>query len=463
MTAGLRVAAALLLALAAPLPVRAATPPPAASPGLPYEVRATGTLDVATSRLALSTSLLVATPVGGLRALTLAIPPRAYRAWSGTRVTVDGVVVTPTWVNTIGLAVTFPRAWLPGTRHVLRVEGVIDFAASTDTMGYLRRTRIGGTTVLAAGDFLPLPMAEPRWPVFANPLNASHARSITFTLRTSTPVDASAVILPGELLAGPVSGPGTAWTARLAPARSFALVVAPGYAVSRTTIDLSDVGGPAVMELSAHGGSAAMRAADLRDAAHALRELTRRFGPGPYRSIRIVTTETGGYAHKYPGVILMGRNFALGTARTHIIDHEMAHAWWYDLVAPDEGRHSWMNEALAEWSAQRLDGRTTAVTAGDCTKPIDGPSWKTPGYYARFFGAGNYYECVYKRGTHALMGVGRTIGFERLEGCLRAYASANRFRSPGPRELLGSLAACDKRVLPLLTPYFSPATLEALK
>ena len=463
MRIGLRVAAALLVALVPGVPVRAATPPPPAPPGLPYEVRATGTLDVATSRLALSTSLLVATPAGGLRALTLAIPPRAYRAWSGTRVTVDGVVVAPAWTSTLGLSVTFPRPWLPGTRHVLRVEGVIDFAASTDSMGYLRRTVIGGSTVLAAGDFLPLPMAEPRWPVFANPLNASHARVITFTLATTTPVDASAVILPGELLDGPASGAGSRWTTRLAPARSFALVVAPGYAVSRATLDLSAVGGPAAMELFAHGGSAVMREADLRDAARALRELTRRFGPGPYRSLRIVTTETGGYAHKYPGVILMGRNFSLGAARTHVIEHEMAHAWWYDLVAPDEGQHSWMNETLAEWSAQRLDGRTTAATAGDCAKPIDGPSWKAAGYYTRFFGPGNYYECVYKRGTHALMGVGQAIGFGRLEACLRTYAQANRFRSPGPRELLGSLAACDPRVLPLLVPYFSPATLAALE
>ena len=436
---------------------------PAAPLGLRYEVTATGIYDVATSRLSLSTSLLVATPAGGLGSLTLSVVARAYSAWSGTKVTVDGVPVQPVWTNTIGLVVTFPVRWAAGSRHVLRIEGLIDAAKSSDTMGYLRRTVSGGSAVFAAGDFLPLPMSAPRWPVFANPLNAVHARSISFTLITSSPLDAAAVIMPGTRTVGPAVGPGSLWSYRLAPARSFALVIAPGYGVSRRTIDLSAYGGPRAMEISTHGINRLVREADLAAAATSLSELTRRFGPGPYSSIRIITTETGGYAHKYPGMILMGRNFALGAARNHIVAHEMAHAWWYDLVAPDEGSNSWMNETLAEWSAQRLDGRTTAASAGDCTKPIDGPSYRATGYYSRFFGPGNYYECVYKRGTHALMTVGRAIGFERLEGCLRAYASANRFRSPGPRELLGTLSSCDPRVLPILRPYFSAQTLATLE
>jgi hypothetical protein len=438
----------------------AATPPPL---GLRYEVTATGALDLPTSRLALSTSLLVATPAGGLDSLTLSVVARAYGAWSGTKITVDGVPVQPVWTNTIGLVVTFPVRWAGGSRHVLRIEGLIDAAKSSDTMGYLRRTVIGGSTVFAAGDFLPLPMPAPRWPVFANPLNAVHARSITFTVTTSSPLDAAGVIMPGRRIGGPATGVGSRWSYRLAPARSFALVVAPGYGVSRKTIDLSAVGGPRAMEISSYGVNRLVREADLAAAAISLRELTRRFGAGPYDSLRIVTTETGGYAHKYPGLILMGRNFTLGAARNHIVAHEMAHAWWYDLVAPDEGSNSWMNETLAEWSAQRLDGRTTAASAGDCTKPIDGPSYKTAGYYSRFFGPNNYYECVYKRGTALLMAVGRTIGFERLESCLRAYAQGNRFRSPGPRELLGALTTCDRRVFPILRPYFSAQTLATLE
>lgn len=423
-------------------PVTPAADAPQSIEPLDYRVEAHAALNRALTAMTLTTDLYITAPEEGLSALSLAVVARRFDAWSDRGLLVDGVERPFTWNSATGIKLAIDLAdapWAAGSEHVVTVVGRIDWKKSTDSQGQLRRVGSGATTVLTAGDIVPLPMAAPRRAVFADPLSAPVARSIRLRLTTADPISVYGVAISGELVDGPSTGEGSDWTYEIAPARSVSMLVAPGY--RRTTRSLELDGETVVVQ--AYGPTKSGRAGDLDTAAAALTDLWTRFGAGPYGRLKIVTAVAGGFAHEYPGLVVIGANFS-GVTRRHIIRHEVAHQWWQTMVATDQGRDPWMDEALAEWSADRLDGRTAPVSPTTCSKRIDGPNHKDPDYYQSFFGANQYYDCVYKRGTRLFFAVADVVGLPALEACLADYAAANRFGAPAPTVLASALRDCGR-------------------
>jgi hypothetical protein len=438
-----------LLAAAAPAPA-AAVHGTEAGYTLHYTVEATGQLNAALTRMDLTTTLTITTPDAGMDSLLLGVLPNAYRAWTTIGLRVDGVEVAPDWRTPLGLAIDLRSApWAAASIHTITVAGTIDWTRSNNTTGRLRRFGSGGSTVLLAGDFLPLPVRAAPWPVWSDPVDAATAQRIRFTLRAAAPLRAGAVILSGSQTA--VSS--TEWRAEIAPARSYALAVAPSSTFAASSTKTAGI------TVTAYGTSSSVRAADRNAAARAVRIYASKFGPAPYSSLKVVNAGLSSTqcAHEFPGVVFVCSGWT-GGPRTHLVHHEVAHQWWYGLVATDQREDPWLDESLAEFSAQRSYGWTKPFTPGDCTQPIDGRSRGSGGSaeggfsYAHEFGRNSYQECVYDRGASFWFTVGRTIGFAKLEATLRSYAAANRFGSPGPVALVRALIAADRRVLTLLNP-----------
>jgi len=435
--------AALFAALAPWAPAQAAPVRPLEIAPLAYRVDAAATLGRAKVTLDVVTTLTVTAPAGGMERLTIGVAARRFGAWADRSLSVDGVARPFAWANrtTMRLELDLAEApWAAGSTHTVRIAGRIDWRRSSDDQGMLRRIRSGGRTILTFGDMLPMPMEDPRSEAFSDPLSAPVAEEVRFSLHSILPLAAASVIASGERVAGPGSGTGHDWTFAIAPSRSFALVIAEGYRTSARSVAVSDPSGATrTMVVSAHGTSAAQRRADLDTAAAAVAAIEGRFGQGPYGRLRVVAVPGVGFAHEFPGMVLIGGKFS-GASRRHIVRHEVAHQWWDVLVATDQGDDPWMDETLTEWSALGLSGLRVRSTS--CTRPIDGPNRPTAGYYTVFFGAGNYWDCVYLRGPRLFVAVARALGAARLDACLADYAQGHRFASPPPAALVSALRGC---------------------
>jgi hypothetical protein len=458
----LALVAAVLVGLGPTATPVAAAPGSTAGYTLDYTVTATGTLDRTYTKLALTETLSITAPETGMTSLVLGVLPRGFSAWTTTATTVDGVAVPVTWSTTIGMTFDLSAApWEPGTTHEVVVSGVIDFARSTAPNARLRRIGSGSTFVLTAGDFLPLPTANPRWPVYADPLNAALARSITMTLTAPSTVANDGVAMSGDQS---VVTSGRSWTSTIAPARSFAFVLAPAFRTSTTSFTLTGANGVATpVRVSAVGNSSITRGGDLSTGAVSVKWLWSRFGAGPYTNYKIVSVPVVDAAHEFPGLLMIGSNYTSALRRV-VTRHEVAHQWWYGLVNSDQTTDPWMDESLAEYSARRIGGANSPYRIGACTRKIDGPNYASSTYYAGKFGTNGFFECIYLRGMNVFYALGNAMGGQpRLEACLKRYAQDHRFAAPGPVVLAQYLRDCDERTLPVLRAWLSAATVDATK
>jgi hypothetical protein len=181
------------------------------------------------------------------------------------------------------------------------------------------------------------------------------------------------------------------------------------------------------------------------------------FGRYPYSTLTIVhppegAEEAGGM--EYPTLITTGGAWYHAYTGVRELErvtlHEVAHQWFYGLVATDEHRHPFLDEGLAtyaeldalralygEGSAARVLGlaldqgaiyRATALQVGrDGTVGRAAPEFPTGAEYAGL---------AYARMAMLLATLGGVYGEEAIRGALGRYARAHRFGHPGPEDLL---------------------------
>jgi len=191
-----------------------------------------------------------------------------------------------------------------------------------------------------------------------------------------------------------------------------------------------------------------------------LPELSRRFGGYPYRTLTVVhppraAQDAGGM--EYPTLITTGGPWFLPYTGTRALEavtlHELAHQWFYGLVASNEARYPFLDEGLAsygelralgvrfgdssladvfglELSAEALFRAGAAISAAD--EPIAQPARE----FSSFRSLG---LLAYLRTATALETLGRCFGRDRLDRALLRYAEKHRFAHPGPAELVAEL------------------------
>jgi hypothetical protein len=114
-------------------------------------------------------------------------------------------------------------------------------------------------------------------------------------------------------------------------------------------------------------GQEAAGRATLAYAISALRIYSDRFGPYPYRDLRVAPAPINFRGMEYPQAIQLGVQLYT-TSRADLevlVAHEIAHQWWYQLVHNDPVNEPWLDEALAEYSVriylEELRGQRDAV------------------------------------------------------------------------------------------------------
>jgi len=187
-----------------------------------------------------------------------------------------------------------------------------------------------------------------------------------------------------------------------------------------------------------------------------------RYGSYPYRRLTVVrppfeASEAGGM--EYPTLITTGastRFRALGMRTIESLTlHELAHQWFYGMLASDEHQHPFLDEGLTSYAeVEAMDtfwpGRSGfdafglrvseaaayRIAAGDAEGhgAVDRPS--------NAFGTGReYVGLAYARPATALVTLGRVFGEESLRRALRRYAREQRFSHPVPSDLVAAVRA----------------------
>ncbi|KYF96812.1 metallopeptidase, partial [Sorangium cellulosum] len=184
------------------------------------------------------------------------------------------------------------------------------------------------------------------------------------------------------------------------------------------------------------------------------------FGRYPYGTLTIVhppegAEEAGGM--EYPTLITTGGSWlwpALGVRFVESVTmHELAHQWFYGLVATNEHRYPFLDEGLTTYaeadalrarygdsSGARLLGieidlmaqyRAGAIASGH-NGAIAQPA-------SDFIDGGDYAALVYTRPALLLASLGGAYGEDLVRRAVGRYARENRFRHPGPEALLDAV------------------------
>jgi hypothetical protein len=186
------------------------------------------------------------------------------------------------------------------------------------------------------------------------------------------------------------------------------------------------------------------------------------FGNYPYARLVVVhppdvAIPAGGM--EYPGLIVTGGVWYLPLTGSRVLNavtlHELAHQWFYGLIATDEARYPALDEGLASWveldalteeygtrSAYSRFGITVSAraiaewmgTVGYENGPLSRPA-------STFKSFANLTHTVYARMALLLQTLSNVYGQEKFKQALHRYSTEQRFEHPTPDALASAIAA----------------------
>ncbi|UCB53220.1 MAG: M1 family metallopeptidase [Candidatus Zixiibacteriota bacterium] len=182
----------------------------------------------------------------------------------------------------------------------------------------------------------------------------------------------------------------------------------------------------------------------------ALRFYGRAFGKYHYDHFTIMDAEVGlgGGAMEYPTLITISPSRVpeeKARVDAWIVFHEIAHQWWYGMVASNEAEEAWLDEGFAAFSQRRaLEEKfkdeanlvslwglklndLTFARVGYLLDPQRDPmvkdSWKFRSYLS-------YRANVYSKASLALETLRNHLGRKKMDGLMREYFRRYKFRHP---------------------------------
>ena len=351
---------------------------------------------------------------------------------AGNRITVDDVRGDD--VREAGYEDAGARG--PGGLYVLQLddelaagdstEVELDFTLSLGEGGFRRLGSADGTAWWASG--FPLLAWEPgvgwaRDP-FVEVLGETATSPVADTTVTVDAPEDLTVLMTGaqEEPSAPDDGRRT-WTSREPVARDVSVAAGPfrtatltspgGVVVTTGVLDGADVG-----------------PGELADwTSEAITGLADRLGAFPYDTLTVPLLPAEGGGIEYPSSILMA-----GADRS-VLEHEVAHMWFYGMVGDSQFRDPWLDEAFATY-AERVDGR---VSQESLDRALAAPG-DVGGAMDEFAGTGEYFDAVYGKGGAALLAARQAAGEGPFDAALRCYVQVNAWTIATPEDVAAALA-----------------------
>ena len=164
------------------------------------------------------------------------------------------------------------------------------------------------------------------------------------------------------------------------------------------------------------------------------------FGPYPYDTLRIVVPPpgaSGAGGMEYPTLITAWDASIPPSswAVEQVVVHELAHQYWYGMVATNEFEEPWLDEGLATFTENKMMaslvpeyGRLATLSPILEPKPLHLPAWE--------YGDDTYASNVYLRAARVLSGIEAVIGEEKMMDILRTYFQRYQFAHPSTEDFL---------------------------
>jgi hypothetical protein len=196
---------------------------------------------------------------------------------------------------------------------------------------------------------------------------------------------------------------------------------------------------------------------ELDEAAAAMVDLEGWFGRYPYPVLTLVhppltAREAGGM--EYPTLICTGGDQVsprLGMRNVEgVTTHELAHQWFYGLMASDEHRHAFLDEGLTTFATARSMGRRYQTGSGFDGFGLSVSHWayhRSAGAQAWQIGrldlptegfatGSDYGVSVYPKTAVLMETLRRVYGDEAFDAAMTRYTTDFRYGHPGPDDLV---------------------------
>lgn len=180
---------------------------------------------------------------------------------------------------------------------------------------------------------------------------------------------------------------------------------------------------------------------DLKDrymhaAKSALAKLGEWYGEYPYSTLSVIVPPADGNGAggmEYPTLVTAAsaQNNNPGYELERTLVHEIAHQYWYGLVASNEFEEAWLDEGFTSYTEDKLMSSIYGVIpnlpieASYMTnpEPLKQSSW-------RYASSDGYAENVYMRGKLVLSSMERLVGEKTMSKIMRAYFQKYHFKHP---------------------------------
>ena len=337
--------------------------------------------------------------------LHLSVMPRAFGELTSIGgYTVDGKAVKAAWTNNANLELQLGRNVAHGETVVVKLSFKVRASGTIGTSLEGRLSKANGI------------MQVSHWfPIISNGHAMRYPGDSQFTraaskIRLELTTDSSSVRIaaPGKV----VSSSGRTHVYELTNARDFAFGASPTY---RTTT--GSVAGITVIAYHTTGaGSTAVSYAKS-----ALARYESLFGE--YQWTRYVIAQTGrsGSGNEYPGIVFLGGPLF---SNREVVAHETAHQWWYAMVGNEQIREPWLDEGIAEFTANYFYGDFHDYRSN---KPVNTPSTVFPNLPAPVTSSdpNSYNQTIYFKSAKFLEGLRVRMGSTAFFAALKALAREN--------------------------------------
>jgi hypothetical protein len=164
----------------------------------------------------------------------------------------------------------------------------------------------------------------------------------------------------------------------------------------------------------------------------------RTYGPYPYSDFTVAQAGDGGM--EYPNIIFItGRRSPMSLLS--VTAHEVAHNWFYGLLANNESQEAWLDEGFTSWATQEIIayvlGRSPDHTGSYLSylrTALSGLEEPVALHSDHFATHTAYTTAVYAKGAMILEGLRAVIGEEAHRQLMRRYYETWRFRNPTARD-----------------------------
>ncbi|ANE45922.1 EnpEP protein [Paenibacillus swuensis] len=195
---------------------------------------------------------------------------------------------------------------------------------------------------------------------------------------------------------------------------------------------------------------------DLQDryfhaAKSALTEYSKWYGQYPYSTLSIVVPPeegNGAGGMEYP-TLVTGFGASTedpGLELERVVVHEIAHQYWYGIVASNEFEEAWLDEGFASYSEDKVMEKEYGVAPNlpvessyiTSPAPLKQLSWK--------YNSHNHYaENVYTRAKLVLLGIEKEIGQKAMSRVIRTYFAKWKYKHPSTSDFQAVLEQITKK------------------